>query len=201
MLAADGKSIPKVTAAGAPPARSGHGALVADGKLWVVGGSQTVLDTAPLDDVWSFDRAFSTWAKVATLPEGVFAVSLSIAASGELLVTGRLKDGQTSSKASSVYAVDRTTHAVRTMDAVPAATGLWSVTAYRGCFVGYESGDTVDSSLPNLWRCSVADGKITWTSTPLQEHDFVLNGLKGATASDGLRAYFVATHLWEAIGK
>ena len=87
------------------------------------------------------------------------------------------------------------------MDGVPTKAPLWSMTAYRGCFIGYESGDTVDSSLPNVWRCSVENGATTWTSTVLEEHDFAINELRGATAPDGLRAYFVGRHLWEAIGK
>ena len=104
-------------------------------------------------------------------------------------------------KSSQVFAIDRTTHAVRTMDAVPAKFPLWSMTAYRGCFIGYESGDSTDGSLPNVWRCSIENGVTTWTSTVIEEHDFVVQELRGTTAPDGLRAYFVGRHLWEAIGK
>ncbi|HSO31915.1 MAG TPA: kelch repeat-containing protein, partial [Labilithrix sp.] len=178
-----------------------HGALVADGKLWVVGGTTGDFGTPLLDDVWAFDRASSTWTKVATLPAPLSGVTLGLAASGELLVMGRVPDAANETKTSPVFAVDRTSHAVRTMDAVPAKVGLWSLTPYRGCFIGYESGDTVDSSLPNLWRCTIANGATTWSSMSLQEHDFALEGLRGTSAPDGLRAYFVGRHLWEAIGK
>jgi Kelch motif len=201
VLSADGKKLTKVTTASSPPPRSYHGALVADGTLYVAAGTTGEFGTPILDDVWSFDRASSTWTKIAKLPTALSFVSLSLGANNEILVLGRVASGSNDSKSSQVFAVDRTTHKVRTMDAVPAKFSLWSIAAYRGCFIGYESGDTVDGSKPNVWRCSIENGATKWTSTVLDEHDFALHELRGATAPDGLRAYFIGRHLWEAIGK
>jgi len=199
VLVADGTAITKVTTASTPPPRASHAALVVDGTLYVAGGTHG--DTA-LDDVWAFDRAGSQWTKIATLPTPVAFPTLSLGANNELLVLGRSATTmQGDAKSSPTYAVERTTHAVRTMDGAPAAVPLWSTAPYRGCFIGYESGDTVDSSGPTVWRCTIDKGVIAWSSTKLAEHDFTLNELRGAASPDGLHAYFVGRHLWEAVGK
>lgn len=201
VLSADGKALAKVTTPTPPPPRSGHGALLADGILYIAGGTTGELGTPMLDDVWAFERASAKWTKIATLPTAIAFATLSLGANNDLVVTGRVTAGANETKSSPVFAIDRATHAVTVMDAVPSAFPLWSVAAYRGCFVGYESGDTVDGSQPHVWRCTIDGGKTTWTSTVIEEHDFAVESLRGATAPDGLRAYFVGRHLWEAIGK
>jgi hypothetical protein len=201
-LAKDGKTIPKVTATGSPPARASFGALVADGTLYIAGGTS---GSSELDDVWAFDRASSSWTMLATLPGKVTNVSLGLAANGDLLVAGRFSapgsGTQTVAKSSPIFAVDRKSHAVKSMTAVTSTVPLWSTAPYRGCFIGYESGDTYDNTAPNLWRCSIDNGTITWTSTAIDEHDFALTEVPGTASADGLHAYFPGSHLWEAIGK
>jgi hypothetical protein len=201
VLASDGKALSKVSFTSGPPPRTYHGALVVEGTLYVAGGTSGPAPGTPLDDVWAFDRATSAWSKIASLPTGVAYPTLGLGPTGELLVMGRVPGAQGGSVSSKLFAIDRRTHAVRAMDAMPAKDALWSMTPYRGCFLGYESGNTVDTSRPTVWRCSIANGVSTWTSTTLEEHDFTIRELRGATSPDGLHAYFVGRHLWEAIGK
>jgi len=199
VVSSDGKKVTKVTTATTPPPRAGHAALVADGTLYVVGG---MYDTKVLDDVWAFDRASTSWTKIATLPGSIVNATLAVGPNDELLVSGRTPYATgVESTPAPIYAVNRKTKAVRSLDATPTKYPLWNVAPYRGCFLGYESGDTVDGSGPTMWRCEVADGKIKWTSTKLDEHDFVLRDLRGTSSPDGLHAYFIGSHLWEVIGR
>ncbi|HEY8072851.1 MAG TPA: kelch repeat-containing protein, partial [Labilithrix sp.] len=201
VVSADGKTIAKATPTGAsPPARSLHGAVVSGGVLYVAGGSPAsgAPGDAALDDVWSFDRGSSAWTKIATLPEKILGVTIAPAASGELLVSGRTAGN--ASAPSHVYAIDPKTHAIRTLDAPGTKYPLWAAAPYRGCMLGYESGDTVDGSSATVWRCTIDGDKLTWTSTKLDEHDFTLNDLRAAASPDGLHAYFVGRHLWDVVG-
>jgi len=200
VLSADGKTMTKVTAASAPTVRTGAATLFANDTLYVAGGYTSQSDLTPRDDVWAFERASSTWKKVANLPIPVLVPNLSITPEGDLLLAGLVKSGIDYDNAP-VLRIERATGAVTTLAAVPAKYTLWSTTRLHGCFTGYESGGLDHPMEQKIWRCSLQDGKITWTSAPLSEHDFSLRDLRGATSADGTRAYFVGRHLWEVVGK
>lgn len=202
VVSADAKTITKVTPAGgsSPSARTQHGALVVDGTMWMAGGVPALAASTALDDLWTFDRAASSWTKVATLGTGVLSTALAIAPNGDLLVLGRTP-GDTS-KPSSLFAIDRKTHVVKTLAAPPAKNSLWAIAPYRGCFLGYESGGTVDASGLTAWRCEIdGNGAVKWTSTTIAEHDFLFHEHRAAGSPDGLHAYFVGRHLWDVVGK
>lgn len=200
VLSADGKTITKVTAASPPTVRTGAATLFANDTLYVAGGYTSQSDLTPRDDVWAFERASSTWKKIANLPIPVLVPNLSITPEGDLLLTGFLKSGNDYDNAP-VLRIARATGVVTTLAAVPAKYTLWSTTRIHGCFTGYESGGLDHPMEQKIWRCSFQDGKIKWTSGLLSEHDFALRELRGATSADGTRAYFVGRHLWEVVGK
>ena len=81
---------------------------------------------------------------------------------------------------------------------------LWSVAPIGSCFVGYESGDTVDASTPQLWRCKRTGDTIRWEKAPIEAHDESLGGypsLLGAGSPDGTKGYFVGRTMWSAAAK
>ena len=76
---------------------------------------------------------------------------------------------------------------------------LWSVAPLGTCFVGFESGSTVDGSQPNLWRCKKDGDGIVWERSDLDTDAYALGGgteLRGASTADGSRAFFVGATTW-----
>ena len=76
---------------------------------------------------------------------------------------------------------------------------LWSVAPLGTCFVGFESGSTVDGSQLNLWRCKKDGDGIVWERSDLDTDAYALGGgteLRGASTADGSRAFFVGATTW-----
>jgi hypothetical protein len=209
-LAKDGSTFTKISiAAPAPPARSGHGAIVAGHALVIVGGesmSSSTTPATPLDDVWTLDRAAAngTWKKSATLPASLLRVTLHAISPTEVWALGWHSTSTTPGSDATlapIVAIDLATGNTRELanHGAPGPTRLWSVAPLGSCFVGFESGDTVDGTQPNLWRCKKDGDGLVWESTPLDADDYALGGLislRGASTPDASRAFFIGPTLW-----
>jgi hypothetical protein len=208
VLAKDGSKLDKLTLGSGSPApagRTSHGAAMLGGALVVAGGASNVL-SASLDDVWALDRATSTWKKVATMPQPLTSVTMRVAAGSTTAVwaLGYAKTGNDYALAR-IVEIDVATGKSRSLSSLgEAPKTLWSVAPYGTCFVGFESGDTVDGSEPQLWRCKREGDGVRWEKTPIDANDESLGGaveLRGAGAADGSRAFFVGRTLFAAAPK
>ncbi len=201
VIAKDGATITKQTVAASPPARVGHGGTFVGRALFIAGGVKKGTDSTYLDDVWTFDRDKNTWTEIAKLPKGLGGVTLRAGAtSSELLAIG-----WSFQTVAPLAAIDIATGKARELTTEgEAPQRLWSVAPLGSCFVGYESGDSVDNTQPYLWRCKRTGDTVKWEKSPLDAHDEGLGGyptLLGAGAPDGAKAYFVGRTLWSAVAK
>lgn len=208
VVAKDGASLTKEAVTGTPPARVGHGAAMVGRALYVVGGSEQGASGSYLDDVWTFDRASRAWKSAGKLPKGLAAVTVRPPLPGgtELLAIGYAKPaGSGDAAIAPIVAIDTTTGKARELTTKgEAPSRLWSKARLGTCFVGFESGDTVDGTEPTLWRCKREDDVITWEKSPIDANDYALGGmvdLHGASEADGSKAYFVGSTTWSVAPK
>jgi hypothetical protein len=153
----------------------------------------------------SFNRAAKTWSKLGALPKPLAWVVLRASAGTEVLALGR-RVSDPEQRLAPIVAVDLATKKTRELAAEgDAPKRLWAMAPFGSCLIGYESGDTVDNTVPNLWRCKRDGDVIRWEKTAIDANDYALGGgftdLLGAGSSDGTRAYFVGSNLWAAVSK
>lgn len=207
VLSKDGATIAEESVTGAPPARVGHGSALVERTLVIAGGSEQGASGKVLDDVWTFDRTSRAWKKIGALPKALSVVAMHGAAKGssEVLAIGYAKAGADDATIAPIVAIDVASGKARELKADgPAPTRLWSTAPLGTCFVGFESGDTVDGSEPQLWRCKREGDVVRWEKTPFEANDYALGGpieLRGAGAPDGSKAYFVGRTMWLAAPK
>lgn len=208
VVAKDGAAITKETVTGTPPARVGHGAAMVGRALVVVGGSQEGASATSLDDVWSFDRASRAWKSLGKLPKPLAAVTARrpLPGASEVLAIGYAKGaGSGDATIAPIVAIDVTTGKARELTTKgEAPSRLWSKAPLGTCFVGFESGDTVDGTEPMLWRCKREGDVVTWEKSPIDANDYALGGmvdLRGASPADGSKAYFVGSTTWAVLPK
>jgi hypothetical protein len=193
-LSADGETFEEISTGDGPGGRTSHGAAVVGSRLIVVGGFD---ENGSSDDVWSLDRESSTWSKVTDMPVAIVGVSVLVVSDSEIWVLGRRDEDY----AIEVLSIDIANGSAKRLDVEGTPPErLWSVAPYGSCFAGYESGDTVDSTQPQSWRCVETEQGIRWESAPIDASDYQLGGssLLGAARPDGTRAYFAGRSVLEA---
>lgn len=202
ILSKDGDTLTKADVPDGPAGRASHGAALVGRSLVIAGGYVgSGVSGALSDEVWAFDLGARTWKKLAALPFPIGNVSVRAVSDTEAWIVGFRLDGE-EHRLSPIVAVDvakGTATEVATTGAAPER--LWSFAPYGSCFVGFESGDTVDGSEPTLWRCKKEGATIRWEKSALDADDYNLGGsldLRGVASADGSAAYFVGNSLWAA---
>lgn len=195
-VALDGTSITEETLTGGPPARFGHGAIVHDATMYVVGGSNAVESVVEQHgDVWALDLAARTWRRVAGVrPRSRMALGVI---DGELWIVGGLRygDGFDVDFVSEVEAVDLATGTVRTV-ATSGASPRWFASTVR-LGQGFASFDLVDDTLDGggarLYYLDATGG--SWRDLGACFVDRVVYGLTGVEL--GTTSYLVGPHVIE----
>ena len=190
-------SMTKLDATGAPPPRFGAGAISASGTTYLVGGSVSA-GGAAVDEVWALDRKAKTWKQLGKLPRALMRVTVRRVGPTELLVLGSEPTSSGEALAPPV-SIDLGSGTAKELPVHgdPGPTMLWATAPLGTGFVGYESGDTVDATQPNLWTLTRDADGVAWKKTAFDADDYSLNGSRGVGAGDGT-AVFVGRHLWVA---
>ncbi len=203
MLTKDGSALTKLDAVGAAPsARTSHGAIFTGRTLIVAGGYGDQASGPNLDDVWTLDRAIAgaAWKKAATLPTPLGNVTLRATSETEICAIGISKIGNDWSLAP-IVAIDLKNGTTKSLSVHGANSPKtpWAVAPLGTCFVGYESGTSVDGSQPSLWRCKKDGDGVVWEKSALDADAYSLGGateLRGASTADGTRAFFIGATTW-----
>lgn len=198
-VSADAKSFTKIATTGTVPRRASAASIAVGGKLYVIAGSDSLGGDA-LDDVWVLDRKTNAWKELGKLPQAILWPSVRQVSPTELWVFGMTKLQQANEPVlSSVIAIDLVTGNARALatHGDPGPANLWTAAPLGTGFIGFESGNTIDATQPNLWTVTKDGDGVIWKSTPIDANDYGLNGLHGVGRGDGT-AYFVGQHLWQA---
>lgn len=196
----DGTSFTKLATTGAIPVRFSPATFVVSGTLYVIGGSTNIGSGKILDDVWALDRKTNAWKQIGTLPQPLQWATARQVTPTELWVIGWAAPVQGKDPVTApIVSIDLVTGKTHELQAhgEPGPSRLWAVSPLGTGFVGFESGDTVDSTEPNLWTVTKDGDGVVWKKTPVDVDDYSLNGLRGVGRGDGT-AYFVGKHFWQA---
>jgi hypothetical protein len=195
-VALDGTSIAEEPIAGGPPARFGHGAIVHEGSMYIVGGGHGVDGTIEQHgDVWALDLGARTWRRVTGVrPRSRMALGVI---DGELWIVGGLRYGDAFDVefVDEVEAIDLATGAVRTVaTSGEPPTHFASTVRLGNGFASFDLGDdTLDGTGARLRYLDAAAG--TWRDLGACFVDRVVYGLTGVEL--GTTSYLVGPHVIE----